>query len=369
MTEHHSFAHLVLLGALANVVLGLLVLVAYRLVTRERFGPWAVVAVGAVTGAFAVVQVAMIGDGFGKLHVLYLWVFLTLPVLGVVVLLAGLVPSLRPTRWGAIGAGGLAVLGAVGFYGTHLEPYWIRTERVTLDVAPVDGEPIRVGVLADIQTDSIGDYERDAIDRLMREEPDLVLVAGDFVQDDEAGFLSQLDGLRGLLGELAAPGGVFVVEGDVDSPERMAMMTEGLDVDWLDHEVVTTEVRGVTIHIGGIPPSYDSPRSRATIAELAGSDGAGLRILLSHRPDAVDEVPEGGVDLVVAGHTHGGQVRLPLVGPPITMSGVPRSVAGGGLHAVDGVPIYLSNGVGMERHQAPQVRLGDRPSVGVVTLT
>jgi predicted MPP superfamily phosphohydrolase len=149
----------------------------------------------------------------------------------------------------------------------------------------------------------------------------------------------------------------------------MAYLTEDQDLDWLDHEVVTTEVGGTTLAIGGIPPRWDSPESRATIDELAAADDADVRILLSHRPDAVYEVPDGGADLVVAGHTHGGQVRLPIVGPPIKLSAVPRSVAGGGLHTVDGVPIYLSNGVGMERHQAPQVRLGDRPSVGIVTLS
>ena len=62
-------------------------------------------------------------------------------------------------------------------------------------------------------------------------------------------------------------------------------------------------------------------------------------------------------------------MQLPFIGPPITMSEVPRDVAAGGLHELDGVPLYLSNGVGMERATAPQVRFGDRPSVGVVTLT
>jgi predicted MPP superfamily phosphohydrolase len=369
VTESIPFSDLVLWGALANVVVGLITLAVVRQFTEDRPNTFSLVAVGAVTGVAAIVQVAMVSDGFGKLHVLYLWVFVTLPILGAVVLLAGLVPALRPTRWGMVGAGGLVALGAVGFYGTHVEPRWIRTERVSLDVDGVDGEPVRIGVLSDVQTADITDYEWGAVRRLMREEPDVILVAGDYFQSPEAPFLESLPELRELLGTLEAPGGVFLVEGDVDSPERMAMITEGQDLDWLDHEVATTEVRGTTIAVGGIPPSWASPESRATIAELAGTDGVDVRILLSHRPDAAYEVPEGEVDLVVAGHTHGGQVRLPFVGPPITMSGVPRSVAGGGLHEIEGVPIYLSNGVGMERHSAPQVRLGDRPSVGVVTLT
>jgi predicted MPP superfamily phosphohydrolase len=241
---------------------------------------------------------------------------------------------------------------------------------VSLDVEPVrGGEEIRVGVLADLQTDDIGASERAAVDRLMDEEPDLILVPGDIFQSDGKDFEAAADEIRELLSGLSAPGGVYLVEGDVDSPGRMAVMTDGLDLEWLDHRVATTEVGGRTVHIGGIPPSYGSAESQATIAELAAQDPADLRILLSHRPDAVYEVPEDGADLVVAGHTHGGQVQLPWIGPLITMSGVPRDVAAGGLHELNGVPLYVSNGVGIERHTAPQVRLGDRPSVGIVTLS
>jgi uncharacterized protein len=93
-----------------------------------------------------------------------------------------------------------------------------------------------------------------------------------------------------------------------------------------------------------------------------------VRILLTHRPDAAFHLPEGGVELVVSGHTHGGQVQLPWIGPPITMSNVPRDVAAGGLHTLDGQEIYVSGGVGLERATAPQVRLNARPSIGIVTL-
>lgn len=367
MTEHLSFNDAVLLGALASAAVGLVTLAAVRWVTKERLSSYALLLAAVLSGGFALVQFLMVQDGFGRLHVLYLWVFVTLPILGGAFLLVGAVPSLRPTRWGMVGAGALLLLGAIGWYGTHVEPRWIRTERVTLDVEPVDGEPLRIGVLSDLQTADITDYEWGAVRRLMREEPDLILVAGDYFQSPEPPFLEQLDELRALMGTLEAPGGVYLVEGDVDSPYRMERITEGQHLEWLDHEVVTTEVRGRTVTIGGIPVGYDTPESQATIDELAEADG--LRILLSHRPDALYEVPEGGVDLVVAGHTHGGQVQLPFLGPPITMSGVPRAVAAGGLHTVDGIPIYLSNGVGMERHTAPQVRLGTRPSVGLVTLT
>jgi predicted MPP superfamily phosphohydrolase len=204
----------------------------------------------------------------------------------------------------------------------------------------------------------------------MAEEPDLILFAGDYLQIDGRGFEAELPELRALLARLQAPGGVFLVEGDADSPERMAFMTDGMGtLTWLDEEVVTTTVRGQTLHVGGISVDYRGERAQAAMEDLAAAgDDGDLRILLSHRPDAAFHLPDDGADLVVAGHTHGGQVQLPFFGPPIKLSNVSREVAAGGLHEVAGVPLYLSNGVGMERYTAPQVRFGSVPSVGIVTL-
>lgn len=366
-----SFTHVVLLGALVSAGAGIVVLAVMRVVTGRRPGGFEVLEAVAVSGAAAMVQFVMVSDGFGRIHVAYLWVFVTLPIIGAVILLSAVAPALRPQRWGAIAAGGLVFLAVVGLYATYVEPRWIRTERVALDVAPLaGGDELRIGVLSDLQTDGIGGYEYDAVDRLVAEEPDVILVPGDFFQSDGRDFEAALPELRALLGRLEAPGGVFITEGDVDSPERMAFMSDGMtNLTWLDDEVITTEVRGIPVHIGGISVRFRAPAAQATIDELAGKDPGELRILLSHRPDAAFHVPEDGADLVVAGHTHGGQVAIPFFGPPITMSNVPRAVAAGGLHEIDGTPIYLSNGVGMERATAPQVRFNSRPSVGIVTLT
>lgn len=372
MTEDLSFTHAVLAGALGSAVVALAAVLGARLLTRRPTGVEAVGAAVAISGLAAVAQLALVGDGFGRLHVAYLWVFVTLPVVGGAVLVLSLLPPLRLRRSGVVAAAALLALAIVGLYATHVEPRWLRVDRAELDVAAVgEGEePIRIGVLADLQTDGFDGHEERAVDRLLAEEPDLILLAGDYFQSDGPDFFASLPELRALLARIEAPAGVFLVEGDIDSPERMAFMTEGIDaLRWLDEEVVTTEVRGQAIRIGGISVRYDSPVARATIDELV-SGGAPdeVRLLLSHRPDAAFDVPPGGVDLVVSGHTHGGQVQLPFFGPPIKLSDVSRAVAAGGLHEVDGVPIYLSTGVGMERATAPQVRFLARPSIGVVTL-
>jgi len=106
------------------------------------------------------------------------------------------------------------------------------------------------------------------------------------------------------------------------------------------------------------------------MARLEGARGAAdIRILLAHRPDAVlDLPPRARTDLVVAGHTHGGQIQLPLVGPPLLFSDVPRRVGAGGLHELDGRRIYVSRGLGVERGRAPRLRLNAPPEITLLAL-
>ena len=79
--------------------------------------------------------------------------------------------------------------------------------------------------------------------------------------------------------------------------------------------------------------------------------------------------PDDRIDLLVAGHTHGGQVVIPGFGPPLTLTRVRREVAAGGLHRAREQLIYVSRGVGHEPGLAPPVRLFCPPEVTVLSLT
>jgi len=371
VTEQLSFSHLVLIGAFFDAVAALAVLAVCALTGPRRITTTSVGLALLVAAAGAAVQTVMVEDGFGRLHVAYLYVFVTLPVVGVFLLVPVALKRFEVSRAVTVVAVCCAVLAGVGFYATHIEPFWLRTDRASLDADVLaGGDEIRIGVLSDLQATGVGDHERAVVRRLMAESPDLILISGDLFQSDGLDFDAGAPAMRDLLGELEAPGGVFVVKGDVDSPERIRDLIRGTDVQWLDNEVVTTDVRGLPVQIAGVPVEYASPSARAVIGQLDDTDdGSGLRLVLAHRPDVIDVIPEGGADLVVAGHTHGGQVQLPFFGPPVTLTGVPRDVAAGGLHEVNGQAIYVSAGAGMERHNAPQVRFLTRPSVGMVTVS
>ena len=347
---------------------------------RARVDGWAVLAgllaAGAV-GAAALVWTGTLPSGqirwgFTAMHLLYLGLTVSLPLLG----LGLVVLRLRAGggRLALVGAVLLLVPAPVGAYATHVEPTWLRVDEVPV---PLDGgragdDPVRVAVLADYQTLEVGDHERAAVDAVLASEPDLVLVAGDLFQGPPARLAAELPALREDLGRLRAPHGVYVVRGDADLGDSADRIFDGSGAVILDDEVVDVAVGDRTVRIGGttlaggLPGDEGGDRVRAELA--ATPDDEAVTVLLSHRPDTVLGLAPGAVDLVVAGHTHGGQVVVPGFGPPLTLTDVPRHVARGGLHEVDGNAVYVSPGVGVERGRAPQVRLFNRPAVGILTL-
>lgn len=328
-------------------------------------------AVGAVLLATAVVTIALgvSSRWFTLAHVAYLGLVVSAPLLGCW-LLVGV--ARRRRRWGtAVLAVLLLVPVPVGWYATHWAPYAVRVSRATVELPPerTGRRPIRVGVLSDLQTNRIGSYEQRAVRLLEAQDPDVILIPGDLFQGDERQFAAILPAYRALLGSLHAPHGVYAVPGDSETVERLGQLTEGTGVVILDDRIVTLRIGDRTVRLGGNKLRWAPPEGVAVRRELAASPPGDVRILMAHRPEVVLGLPpSSGVDLVVAGHTHGGQVALPLLGPLVTQSPVSRSVAAGGLHQVAGNPIYVSTGAGMVRQQAPQVRFLTRPSVGLVTL-
>jgi predicted MPP superfamily phosphohydrolase len=342
--------------------------------------------VGIITYAaiFVAIHLTIRFTVFGGLAITYLDLVVGVPLVMVAVLAAAAatrraVRSRGSARMGTrpalVVCGAGLLLAPIGFYATHIEPGMLEVDRPEpLAVAAVRAGDQRlvVGVLTDLQTTVVGDHEREAVTELMAARPDVILLPGDFLQVDDDEFERELPALRELLGRLQAPGGVYLVGGDVDHPlERLDQMVEASHIRYLADEVVTTSVGDRELTIGGIGVDYQAPAAQAVIDRLESDPGDDdIRILLSHRPDPVLGLRPGSrIDLQVSGHTHGGQVSVPFIGPLMTLSGVPRTVAAGGLHELDGHPIYVGHGVGLERGFAPQIRFGVRPDVGVLTVT
>lgn len=253
---------------------------------------------------------------------------------------------------------GSLIIAGSGVYAFWIEPFWLETSYVQVYSKRLT-QPVRIVVLADLQTDRVGSYERAALLRAAQEKPALILLPGDFIQERRSKRRAELfEQLRAAFREAGLDRiAAVAVGGDHDSVEWPALFDESETVKF----VKTGSVDMGELHITGLSLD-DSANPRL---EINPSDK--FHIVVGHRPDFAlsAHLP---AELLVAGHTHGGQVRLPFIGPLITYSAVPRSWAAGVTQLQEGKMLSVSRGIGMERDLAPRLRFLCRPQIVVIDL-
>lgn len=306
-------------------------------------------------------------SGFLWIHYLYLDLFLVVPACGLYLLATW--RRRRPVAL-VLAALGLAWVPVLA-YATFVEPHDLRIERVEVDLGRPGEPPLVVALLADLQARHVTGYEEAAVALALAEEPDLILIPGDWQHADSfEDYQANLRDFRALIAKLHAPLGVYIVQGNTEPPGGLERLTVGTGVEILDGRILDLEHGTRRIALGGLDLSgYRTDAGLQVVRALEGRDDADLRLLLSHKPDAVYALrPDSPIDLLLAGHTHGGQVQLPFFGPPITLSAVPRHVAAGGLHSLDGRRVYVSRGIGLERGPAPALRFLAPPELTILTI-
>ena len=172
-------------------------------------------------------------------------------------------------------------------------------------------------------------------------EPDLVAITGDFVTHSRA----YIDPAAEILGGLRAGEGVFAVLGNHDFRVGADQLTRALDrqgIQLLRNRHTQLFRRGHACYLVGI----DDFRYRADLGRaMRGIPQAAPSILLSHNPRIIGAAAKAGVSFVLSGHTHGGQVRLPIVGSIYGRSGK-RSRFKSGRDTLGATQIYVSRGIG-----------------------
>lgn len=315
-------------------------------------------------------------DVFGVAHVAYLALVVSLPLTSLLLLLTqwlrlrGTKRRLSNLNYVLLALGIFPAIG--GWYATHIVPDQLRSDNQTIALKDAD-RPIRVAVISDLQTPNIGNHERRAVTIAAEFDPHLVLLPGDLWAASPTQFDDMRPDLVAFLTSLLdVTHHVVMVVGDTDNLAGLQGLADETGAVLLANELWEHDVAGQQVMIAGttLPVGERSSIDESLIEQLRAVPDDQLTIVLSHRPDAAlglaEDVP---VDLVIAGHTHGGQVALPGIGPLVTFSDIPRRAAGGGATIINGRALYVSAGVGMERNQAPQVRFGVPPEVGLLELT
>lgn len=259
-------------------------------------------------------------------------------------------------------------------YARHVEPTWLELNRIPLTVRgllpPFHG--FKIAHLTDFHCGRhIPDgYLEQALERAQAEEPDVIALTGDFVDRGPKHAAK----VARLFGQLKAPLGVFAVLGNHDfsvhnsrgvrrHPNLHQTIAESLafgGVRVLRNEAVRLDRDGAGLVVAGIDDLWS--RESDPHAALSRQCPDTPRIVLAHNPQSVEQFENHRADLVLSGHTHGGQVDLPVLGRVLLNRRAKRWAAG--LYPHNGGHVYVNKGVGF----GWRFRFGVRPEVAVFTL-
>lgn len=265
-------------------------------------------------------------------------------------------------QWHCLGlaAGGLALI-ALKFYGEVWEWTNLHVQKGKIKAGRIR-QNIRLVHLSDIQTDGITRHFIEAREAANAFDPDLVIFTGDLVNHPKI-EPEAADYLRGFKSKK----GAFLVSGNWDDDIDFNEFSKAAGFTFLDNKSLVLDFEGQTLGMMGL--SAWNHQNSALLNSLSKTiSHADLRILLSHYPDAL-AITDGQADLLLSGHTHGGQICLPWAGPILTYTRAPRRIAAGGLHQRNKLWISVSRGLGGEGALAPRVRTFCRPHLILMEIS
>jgi predicted MPP superfamily phosphohydrolase len=198
--------------------------------------------------------------------------------------------------------------------------------------------------------------------------PDLIVLTGDFVSVPEIGDDAQAaraaEPCAQLLRQMTAPYGLWAILGNHDcetDPEQVtrALRAEGIHV--LKNKSEAIEHDGARFWLGGVDDVVSgTPDLAETLRSVPASEAV---VLLAHEPDFADEASKFAIDLQLSGHSHGGQIRIPLI-PPLYLPELAKKYVMG-TYQVGPLPLYTNAGLGTV---GLPVRLNCPPEITLITL-
>ncbi|HEX8948124.1 MAG TPA: metallophosphoesterase, partial [Dissulfurispiraceae bacterium] len=243
-----------------------------------------------------------------------------------------------------------------------IEPNWIAVERVGIgDPALADVlRGIRIVQISDIHLQGgIGYRERRLAEKVNALQPDILFITGDFF--GERASSDDVHALTSLIGELKAGYGIYGVEGNYDRPLHSPAVLKELEGAGL--HVLSNETRTIVLPNGKgfCLAGLDDSKNYFLKSKLLEDLPSGMpSLVLAHNPDIFGEAARAKVNLVLAGHTHGGQVGLPFL---IHMSSYAnKSTFISGLFNAGATNMYVNRGIGTTR---TPVRFFCRPEITV----
>ena len=290
--------------------------------------------------------------------------------------LAALLAAYVASRWRTPALAGLTVfqvgIFALLVYGTAIEPFRTQVSRVEVTstkLADPDA-PLRIVQLSDLHVERLTRRERALPALVAGLSPDIIVLTGDYLNSSYNTDPCALADLRSLLSQFHAPCGVYAVW-SAHGPDRVELlrpMFAELGITLLEDRAVEVTTGGHRLWLVGLTWLRSMAGDASTLsALLSGIPRGAFTLLLYHTPDLMPQAAALGVDLYLAGHTHGGQWRIPGFGAVLTSSRYWKRYEAG--HYRQGnTDLYVSRGLGMEGSGAPRARFFCPPEVVLLEL-
>jgi len=262
--------------------------------------------------------------------------------------IVGLAVALAVVQFGALG------------YGLLVEPFRLDITHhvVVLPTMASDAVPIRLVHVTDLHFERHGSIVPGLAEAINGQHPDLVVLTGDYLND-----VRGAPALKAFLQALRPTCGVYAVKGNFDHRGVALKTFAETNATMLCNDVARVTIAGTTLDLFGTTPWPE----RGLSALPRRPDPAVPSLLLTHYPYWIEPAANENFDLVLCGHTHGGQVRLPWFGAVVTRSKVGKRYEAG-YYRVGRTQVYVGRGVGLEPLPAPPVRFLCRPEMTLLEL-
>ena len=255
-------------------------------------------------------------------------------------------------------------------WGFFIEPnrLIVRQQTIQIDNCPKELSGLRIALIGDVHTGApfINDSKLQRIVELTnQQQPDLIVLLGDYMSPNSwHSHRVEPEVTASALKNLKAPLGVYAILGNHDwwyNGERVKRAFEQNGIRILEDEVAEVKWRAGSFYLAGLADLWTRPQHvNETIAKVPSDSPI---IALTHNPDVFPNLPQS-VPLMLAAHTHGGQVNLPLIGTPIVPSRFGPKYTAGPIYE-NGHHLFVTTGIGTS---ILPVRFRVTPEIVILTI-
>ena len=262
---------------------------------------------------------------------------------------------------------------SLAFYSYLLEPIWLKVKTVPIPISTTQGKHLRIAHVSDLHWGEAVSHEylKRAFKTIAAQKPDVILMTGDYVNI----LLTDREDYREALKRMTLAAPVYAIPGNHDGGEwsgpgggyhntdtiRAFLISAG--IHYIENDFTCPEIKTVKVCLGGVGDWKGGFSHPEKFAAAFDSTPADFKILMLHNPDAKHTVKDMKWDLLLAGHTHGGQVTIPFVGSPWVRVQDTKELKG--LFTYDGRPYHINPGIGNAQRRW---RFNCRPEVSVLEV-